>query len=471
LSRAVRHAVPALLLGVVYVALYLFVETGSAFGSTIGAAFWPQSGVTVAALLLSDRRRWPLMLAVVFTAEFGMDLRADYTAQTSAAMALANTVEPLVAALLLGRLWTGPPDLTRRDGILAFVVCAVVAGPAVGASIGTFGAALVDGDPIMPRLPRWFVGDAVGALVVAPAILALASRGLRPPRRDAAVPLAALLGVAVVVVGPFEWPADIGLPFLVIPALAFVAIRVGHVDAMLGLLLVAFVVETAAVVGEGPFSHEGPFGGLIVVQMFLAMASLTTLAIGVVVRDVVTRDALAASLRAEALHDSLTGLANRRLLFDRIDQARRRLSRRPGLVALIYVDLDRFKAVNDRWGHVAGDHVLRRTAQRLEGAVRDGDTVARIGGDEFVVLVEGLESADDVDVLAERIVAACSAPIAWRGDVLDVGASVGVAVGDGAVGDADAFLGTADRAMYAAKSAGGRRRVIAHAPAPGAPGR
>lgn len=449
-----------LLVGVVYAALYWLIDASAAFDTSLGSAFWPQAGVTLAVLLLRPRREWPAILLVVLAVETVLDLTlGGYRADVSLIMGLANTVEPLVGAVLLQRLARGVPDLATRSGLLAFVAAAVVAGPAAGALIGSAGPALLGVDPLFPRLPRWFVGDAIGVLVVAPAVLVVALPGLRPGR-GALVPLGAVAAIALAVLGPWDAPTDAGLPFLVLPLLAVVAIRLGLTGAALGVLIVAAVVEGFSVVGQGPFAHTGAFGGLIVVQMFLAMASLTTLTIAVLVKDLVGRDEVAATLRAQALHDSLTGLANRRLLFDRLEQAGLRLARRDGAIALFYVDLDGFKHINDRHGHLAGDHVLQRTAERLLASVRAEDTVARIGGDEFVVLVEGDGDPAEVDALAQRLVRACEAPVDWQGEPLEIGASVGVAVSTGPVADVDRLVGAADRAMYGAKRAGGRRAAV-----------
>ena len=142
------------------------------------------------------------------------------------------------------------------------------------------------------------------------------------------------------------------------------------------------------------------------------------------------------ALRRRASHDPLTGLANRALLHERIAAA-------DGEVALLYLDLDGFKPVNDRLGHAAGDEVLRLVARRLEGCVRAGDTVARLGGDEFALLV-----SDGAEEVAERVRVAFDDPFTVDGHRLPVGASVGVATG---AADADALLAAADRAMYAVK--------------------
>jgi diguanylate cyclase (GGDEF)-like protein len=153
-----------------------------------------------------------------------------------------------------------------------------------------------------------------------------------------------------------------------------------------------------------------------------------------------------------ALTDTLTGLSNRRCLADRLTAALGRASRGELPPAVLLVDLDGFKGVNDHHGHRAGDAVLIETAHRLQSAVRGTDTVARLGGDEFVVLCEGLDDAGAAEVVA-RIQAALTQPITLDGYQVTLGASIGVVVArpDEA---ADALLDRADEAMYAAKRPG-----------------
>ncbi|MGY1697193.1 putative bifunctional diguanylate cyclase/phosphodiesterase [Geodermatophilus sp. SYSU D00814] len=165
----------------------------------------------------------------------------------------------------------------------------------------------------------------------------------------------------------------------------------------------------------------------------------------------------AGELARMALHDPLTGLANRALMQDRLEHAL--ADRRVRRHAVLLLDLDDFKAVNDVCGHEAGDAVLTAVARRLESSVRPADTVARLGGDEFVVLMEDVEGRRDVVTVAERLLRALREPVAWGEERFTVGGSVGVTLTD--AGDRrgmDDLLRDADLAMYVAKS-GGKNRV------------
>ncbi len=165
-----------------------------------------------------------------------------------------------------------------------------------------------------------------------------------------------------------------------------------------------------------------------------------------------------------AHHDSLTGLPNRRLLADRLQQALSRARRNRTCLALLVMDLDSFKPINDAHGHEGGDRALRTIARRLADALRQNDTLARVGGDEFVLLATDLGSAEvavrAAQAIASKCIAIASQPLGIEAVDTCLGVSIGIAVCDGC-GNVDELLNAADQAMYAAKQAGGGRYVLA----------
>jgi diguanylate cyclase (GGDEF)-like protein len=158
------------------------------------------------------------------------------------------------------------------------------------------------------------------------------------------------------------------------------------------------------------------------------------------------------ALREEATHDPLTGLANRRLFYDRLHQAIRHAHRYGGMVGILYVDLDRFKEINDRHGHHVGDTVLTEVAKRLTSSIRDSDSVARLGGDEFVVLLEEVQGRDDCLAAANKVEQALNEDTDFYGFDIKIAASIGQALYPDDGVDEDTLIRVADAAMYRVKS-------------------
>jgi diguanylate cyclase (GGDEF)-like protein/PAS domain S-box-containing protein len=165
-------------------------------------------------------------------------------------------------------------------------------------------------------------------------------------------------------------------------------------------------------------------------------------------RDVSERRLLEQRLREMALGDELTGLANRRAFIETLEKAVARAARHGHGMALLFMDLDRFKQINDGFGHQVGDQALREFARRLGECVRKGDAIGRLGGDEFIVLAEGVESLEDAQALARKVEETMEAPFAGTGAPLRT--SIGVALYR-APADASQFLREADHAMYLVK--------------------
>lgn len=179
-------------------------------------------------------------------------------------------------------------------------------------------------------------------------------------------------------------------------------------------------------------------------------------------RDVTERKSLEQQLRHQALHDPLTKLANRTRFADRLEHALLRSGRTGHQVAVLFMDLDNFKGVNDSLGHTVGDKLLTEVAERVEACLRPGDTVARLGGDEFAILVDDIQTPETAVVVTQRVFEAMDAPFVLEGKELLVRASVGIAINHqgGEPADADSLLRDADVAMYVAKSHGKARYEV-----------
>lgn len=176
--------------------------------------------------------------------------------------------------------------------------------------------------------------------------------------------------------------------------------------------------------------------------------------IQLIFRDITEQNRARQRLEYLGKYDLLTSLPNRSLFFDRLNHLLDSGKRYPQMLALLFLDLDRFKEVNDSHGHDAGDQLLSQVAVRLTGCVREADSVARLGGDEFAVILSRINTISDAETVARKILQAMAAPFPIGIHLCSVGASIGISVSPGDGADADALLQQADMAMYRAKEAG-----------------
>lgn len=170
-------------------------------------------------------------------------------------------------------------------------------------------------------------------------------------------------------------------------------------------------------------------------------------------RDVTQRTSSHKAMRQKARYDALTGLANRQLLMERLRMALARSKRFKRTLAVLYIDLDHFKQINDTWGHAAGDAVLQEASTRMKDTVREIDTVARLGGDEFVIIIEDLKDHRDAAAVAEHIITQMHRTIHWQNHEFNIGSSIGISLSE-QCDDANQLLENADLALYRAKNQG-----------------
>lgn len=224
----------------------------------------------------------------------------------------------------------------------------------------------------------------------------------------------------------------------------------GKADGWLGLRLQAgTTLQGVLLLHPGPDFH---YNTADIALLTFVTAQIST---------AIERKNMLARLEQLALHDSLTGLANRTLLQDRLQLALQRAGREQRMLALLYLDLDRFKQVNDSVGHQAGDLLLQQTALRIVHAVRQTDTVARFGGDEFVILLEQVEHTNTVLKIAEKVRQALLAPVMLAGQQFCVYPSIGIAIYPEHGVDSRQLLLSSDVAMYTAKHNGGNQIMLA----------
>jgi diguanylate cyclase len=200
--------------------------------------------------------------------------------------------------------------------------------------------------------------------------------------------------------------------------------------------------------GTKDFTLRRKDGAIVPVEISLGPVGADTVA---VVRDVTERRRMEAALEHRALHDPLTDLANRSLFFDRLRQALHAARRDRSQVALVMLDLDGFKAINDTRGHATGDAVLREVASRLRLGLRATDSAARLGGDEFAWILPRVISRRSVEAMVRKRLALAQEPVNLDGQQIDVGVSAGIAMYPDDGHDPDTLMRHADRAMYSVK--------------------
>jgi diguanylate cyclase (GGDEF)-like protein len=217
----------------------------------------------------------------------------------------------------------------------------------------------------------------------------------------------------------------------------------GRLVLLTGTALLAPGMLAVQVVLDGPIEEVPVIIGASVVLFVLVAARMACM--------ISQQRALERRLEFQALHDPLTLLANRTLLADRLEQALARASRQQGRVAVVFVDLDDFKPVNDSLGHEVGDLLLRAVGERLQACLRPADTAARLGGDEFAVLLESVGDEAEAMQITRRILDTLHAPFAPGEREISIGASVGVALNEGVRDRSDDLLRKADWALYRVK--------------------
>ncbi len=414
-------------------------------------AVWAPSGIALAALLIFGYDVWPL----IFLSAFLVNVTTAGSVATSVAIGAGNTLEALAGAYLVNLAAGGRTPFEHPENLFKFTVLAGLLSTIVSPTIGVTSLALRGFAP-WAQYSRiwitWWLGDAVGVLVVAPAILLWSVRPKirwhRGRLNEAAALFAVWLASCELVFGGY-YPSEIQnypLEFMCIPPLLWAAFRFGPREAATGMLLLAGVAVAGTVHGFGPFARPSRQESLYLLQVYNAVASVTTLTLAVMVSE---RRAMEEQLRHLAVTDPFTGLANYRFFMEHItaEIARSERTKRP--FALLFLDVDDLKAINDRHGHLAGSRALSRVAEAMRRSCRTTDTPSRYGGDEFAIVLPEAD-VDAAWLVARRVAEA----LANDGESPPMTVSLGVAMYPANGTTPQALLAVADRRLYDMKAAG-----------------
>jgi diguanylate cyclase (GGDEF)-like protein len=420
-----------------------------AFLNASATPIWPCTGIALVILLTLGYRFWP----AIAIGSFFANLATAGTILTSLGIAAGNTFEAVAGCYLVTRYAGGRNAFRSSQSIFKFTLLACMLSTAIAATIGS--SVLLAGGlvPLADYAPTWFtwwLGDGVGALVVTPFMLLwIENPSLQWTRKqivELTVLFAGLIGTAWFVFGngfravvknyPFEY---LSFPFLI-----WAAFRFGRRKAATALCVLAAVAAWGTVNGYGPFVRVSQNTSLLLLQSFVAIAGLTCM---VLAAETTEHKHAEEHVRLLAVSDPLTGLANYRRLVEAIDSEIKRYGRSRSSFAILLLDLDHLKKINDTHGHLVGSRALCRLADILRLNSREIDVAARYGGDEFVVVLADTdrEAAHHVaQRIAKRLASDDEQPL--------LSASTGVAVypQDGAT--LEELLGAADRALYRDKA-------------------
>jgi diguanylate cyclase (GGDEF)-like protein len=424
-----------------------------AFVHASATAVWPPAGIGLAAFLILGYRVWPAILLGAFL----VNLATAGTAATSLCIATGNTLEGLVGAYLVNQRAGGRYFFKRGRDVFGFALLAAILSTTVSATTGVTTLSLA-GFASWSKYGAiwltWWLGDATGDLVVAPFILVWSADCSVRGKRGQVVETAALL-LSLCLVGRAVFAGLLGnypLEFLCAPILIWSAYRFSPREAATALVVLSGIAIHGTLRGHGPFVRASGNDSLLLLQAFLAIKAMMTLALAAVVSE---RKKAEEEMRWLAVTDAVTGLANYRRFIDALEGEIRRSERSGRLFALLVLDLDNLKKVNDRHGHLVGTRALCRLADVLRMNCRAVDTAARFGGDEFALIL--IETGE---VSARQVAFRISAGLASDGQKPELSVSVGVAMYPHDGDTLEALLRAADSSMYDTKRRGGKKTLV-----------
>lgn len=442
------------LAGVAICATYILAAKLSLRLATVhpsATPFWPPTGIAIVALLILGLRYWP----AIFAGAFFVNLTTAGSALTSLGIATGNCLEAVTATYLVSRFANGKEVFDRTKDILRFALYGGILSTSIAATFGVTSLALGGYAPwhqygIIWR--TWWLGDTAGALVFAPFLLLWSANPiLKWSRRqviEGVVLMALTLLVSAIVFSPVLHLKVRNDPwtFVCTPFLLWAALRFGPREASAIICLVCAIAVVGTTHGYGPFARQSPNDSLLLLQSFLSIQALMTLVFAAEVSERRRQEEQAKRL---AVRDPLTGLANYRLLVERVDEEIKRYGRTGKPFAVLLLDLDGLKKINDEFGHLVGSLAICRVAEVLHLSCRETDTAARYGGDEFaLVLTE--TSATAATVVAQRV----ARRLAQDAEEPRLSVSIGVAEfpRDGA--SIEHLLSAADQSLYNEKRRG-----------------
>ncbi len=434
-----------------------------AFVHASATAVWAPTGIALWALLVFGYRLWPAILLGAFL----VNVTTAGTAATSLSIAVGNTLEAVVGAYLVNRFANGRQVFDRAHDVFVFAGLAVIVSTMVSA---TWGVTTLAASGMAQWRDwgsiwwTWWLGDATGNVVVAPLlVLGSVERGGVWNKRkilEAVALSTAVLVVGFAVFGGLVLPGTKNYPleFLCIPLFIWAAFRFGRREAAATVFVMACLAIWGTLRGFGPFARPSPNESLLLLQAFVGVSAIMTLALATVIAE---RKEVIEQLHRLASSDPLTGLPNFRHLCSVLDREITRSGRTERPFVVLFFDLDDLKGINDRQGHLAGNHALCRLADVLRHSCRALDTPARFGGDEFAVVLP-----ETAETEARRVMQRIGEQLNAQDQDPTISVSVGLAMYPRDGSTADQLLARADQSLYRDKKATDRDVTQRRRPSP-----
>lgn len=450
------------------VLIYLVVTWGGvAFGSYIAHsnAIWPANGVLLGILLFSRRRKWARFLIWTCITNAILHMFSGFIPGRSITYALANVAEVYPAALFIRWGEDRRPDLTRPMVLLRFMIATLIA-PLLSGAMVEVGSLLNDYGPLYDGVRSWYFADTLGLAIMTPLVLAMRRSKLQQLFGEKKLWESLAIWTATAVLGyAISGQSDYPIFFIFFPLLLVSVFRLGLTGSAISIILISLPADYFTVLKLGPFalaSRDAPMTGIHLLQFYMMTLIATTYAVAAALAE---NERLSLSLaesheRMETLAgtDALTGLANRRTFDQRIQDEWKRAIREKTPLSLLMVDVDHFKAYNDRYGHPAGDKLLQDIAKAMASLPhRAMDLVCRYGGEEFSILLPNtnLEGAKlFAEKLRDKIANLCREDQDGRLPQITISIGISTIRPRDPVAFFDEFLVTADKALYDAKAAG-----------------
>lgn len=415
------------------------------------SSVWPGTGIALASILLLGYRVWP----GIFLGAFFANVTTAGSIATSIGIAFGNTLEGLIGARFVNGFANGRNVFDRTRDIMRFTFLVAMLSTVVSATVGVMSLSV--GQFILPKdfgsvWFTWWLGDAIGSVLLTPLfVLWSINPRIRWNLRQAFE--AALFLTSFVLVNFFIFGGmaplsreNYPLEFLCVPFFIWTAFRFGQRETALAIVVLCVIAIWGTLHGFGPFASRGSEPSLLLLQSFLGVTAVMSLVLSAIVAEY---RRIETQLLHLAVTDSLTGLSNYRKFIEVLDGEIKRAERTERSFALLFLDVDNLKSINDQLGHIAGNRALCRVANALRASCRSIDTVARYGGDEFaVILPEAQEEA------AHRVADRIDTRLAQDHDGPPITVSVGVAVYPADGDRKESLVSAADSVLYKAKNRG-----------------